>query len=687
MPKTPESREQLIKLLKLAAELEHQLLCAYLITAYTVKQDETEFSTGLSDSQREFMFEDGRGVFGNGPRIVLIEVAVQEMLHLALVSNLLAAVSCEPRDDIPFFARQNFPLTPKYMRERFGYNQPGKNECDNAWIGVWEFNLESMRGWEWFENFDETTFDGPVYSGESTCDATDAKSFIDDDMEISTLVELYQAIARAFVELGDKEKLDDGHPLFCGNRERQIETPADDETAGKFHPEPVPDVLKVPEEARQELSGFPFEWALMQEITDVTGAIDAINVIVVQGEASEEDADEEDDWDVFIEEIWGRPPSELPSHKWLENADQESHFVRFQQVRSKLAIELNEDPKFSPGRKIHIFDNLNENSSDEEKLGFELAELFDDLYSLFVAMLYAAFRHPIPEASAASTDELITARYERITLAQTSMAIMLYMLSPLGNALPQVFSGVKGAGGQKLNIAPRFNYHRRDSDWDSLVVQFDHLAERALGLVDRLPDNEVWMQPNYTALKESGEIWPKLPLKVLVKEFVGLNARFVSQRLKNVKGNRPIRNSSGDLHSCMGLNECRGLDITGTAVRAGEGTCATAMPHTCASLNACNHQSMCGFDDQTVPGANKGAGSGGCNSPALPSARNTDQPNTPNGSSQIYAKAKGNVWRFARILFEERMDKAGIAYGPSRGPGGVGEDEFPGSDSSQTEVV
>ena len=322
------------------------------------------------------------------------------------------------------------------------------------------------------------------------------------------------------------------------------------------------------------------------------------------------------------------------------------------------------------------------NPSGHEKLGFELAELFDDLYSLFIAMLYATFRHPIPVATSMNREELIVARYERITLAQTSMAIMLYMVSPFGNALPQVFSGVKGPGGQKLNIAPRFNYRRRDPSWDSLVIQFGHLAERALGLVDRLPDIEVWMQPNYTALKGSGEIWPKLPLKVVVEEFVGLNASFISQRLKNVKGNRPVRNSLGDLHSCMGLNECRGLDITGTAAQAGEGSCATAIPHTCANLNACKHQSMCGVGDQTVPGANAGARSGGCNSPALPSAQNTNQPNIPGGNSDIFNRAKGNVWRHARILFETRMNEAGITYGPSRGPGGVGGDEFPGSSDS-----
>lgn len=668
-PRTPETREQLIRLLQLAAELEHQLLCAYLFTSYTVKQDDSEGGFAAADAdpsspgakQRQFMFQQFAGNFGAGPRIVLIDVAVQEMLHLTLVSNLLSAITCQPKEDVPFFSRVNFPLTPQYLRDRFGYNKP----CVNAWIGHWPFDLDAIRGWEWFEDFEEGPFTGPQYVGSETCDEADPddEHFIDPEMEVSTLVELYQSIARGFVALGELEVLPDGKRLFCGNREQQVET---ESTSPRGE---VPNFLELPRAGRSELTGWPPEWDLLREINTTFEAIDAIHTIVVQGEG-----DTLDVWAKFIRTL-GYNPDALPSADRLRQSI--SHHKRFMEVRVALEELVTEDPAFRPGRLVHVFER--KGATPAQKLGFELSELFDDLYSTFMAMLSATFRHPIPDGSRSSTEALITARYERITLAQTSLAAMLYTLSPFGNALPQIASGHTKADGESLGIGPCFNFRVCSFDWDSLIVQFDHLSRRALGLVDRLPDQQVWLQPNYLEAIEPDKHWPRMPLKDFVRNFVGLNLQFIASRLRHVRGNRPIVNSQGDLHSCMGLNECRGLDINGAAAQAGEGSCATAIPHTCATLNACNQQSMCGFDDQDVPGVNIGANSGGCNSPALPSARNTNGNNTPSGIPEIFERAQGNVWRHARILFEKRMKEQGIPFGPSRGPAGVGGDDFPGS--------
>ena len=51
-------------------------------------------------------------------------------------------------------------------------------------------------------------------------------AIIDNELEISTLVELYQAIAEGIVNLGVLEKLPDGKRLFCGNKESQFNTQA-----------------------------------------------------------------------------------------------------------------------------------------------------------------------------------------------------------------------------------------------------------------------------------------------------------------------------------------------------------------------------------------------------------------------------------------------------------------------------
>ena len=79
-----ETRAELVSLLSEAAELEHGLVCSYLFTAFTLKEPEAE---GLTPLQAEAV---GRW------REVLTSVALEEMLHLALVSNLLTAVGAAP---------------------------------------------------------------------------------------------------------------------------------------------------------------------------------------------------------------------------------------------------------------------------------------------------------------------------------------------------------------------------------------------------------------------------------------------------------------------------------------------------------------------------------------------------------------------------------------------------------------
>lgn len=90
------TREELIYLLSRAAELEHGLACIYLFAAYSLKSDVSE--GGLTDEQAEMV---------RGWRRHLCSVAVEEMLHLAQVSNLLTAIG-----GAPHFRRTNFPLPP-----------------------------------------------------------------------------------------------------------------------------------------------------------------------------------------------------------------------------------------------------------------------------------------------------------------------------------------------------------------------------------------------------------------------------------------------------------------------------------------------------------------------------------------------------------------------------------------------
>ncbi len=88
-----EHREALIYTLGKAAELEHLIMLQYLYAAFSLKQGEAE---GLSAAGTAAVVRW---------RKALVGIAEQEMLHLALVQNLLTAVGGAPR-----LARPNFPV-------------------------------------------------------------------------------------------------------------------------------------------------------------------------------------------------------------------------------------------------------------------------------------------------------------------------------------------------------------------------------------------------------------------------------------------------------------------------------------------------------------------------------------------------------------------------------------------------
>lgn len=90
-------REELIFLLKEASELEHGLCCCYLFAAFSLKRNADE---GLTATEHEAVTRWERVISG---------VAVQEMLHLALASNLLTAIGA-----LPQLRRPNFPQRSKY---------------------------------------------------------------------------------------------------------------------------------------------------------------------------------------------------------------------------------------------------------------------------------------------------------------------------------------------------------------------------------------------------------------------------------------------------------------------------------------------------------------------------------------------------------------------------------------------
>ncbi|MBA3773071.1 MAG: hypothetical protein H0X13_11440 [Ramlibacter sp.] len=101
------SREHVFHLLAQAAELEHNILCSYLYAAFSLKRSTAE---GLPTQQLEAV---------NRWRSELMQVCVEEMVHLAQVSNLLLAVGSRPH-----LNRPNLP--PRGRRGQGARRGPGR---------------------------------------------------------------------------------------------------------------------------------------------------------------------------------------------------------------------------------------------------------------------------------------------------------------------------------------------------------------------------------------------------------------------------------------------------------------------------------------------------------------------------------------------------------------------------------
>jgi hypothetical protein len=94
------SRAELLSLLSEACELEHGLLCSYLYSAFSLKQDLAEGGFTWEQQQRIRLWA-----------AQIYAVAAEEMLHLATVWNLLASVG-----GTPYYYRPSFPVGAKYYR-------------------------------------------------------------------------------------------------------------------------------------------------------------------------------------------------------------------------------------------------------------------------------------------------------------------------------------------------------------------------------------------------------------------------------------------------------------------------------------------------------------------------------------------------------------------------------------------
>ena len=91
-------REELIYLLTEAAQFEHVVMCTYLYAQWSLKKDESE---GITAEERAAI---------DRWRTSIRSVALEEMLHLSLVNNLMAAFGATPH-----LSRPDFPIRQGYF--------------------------------------------------------------------------------------------------------------------------------------------------------------------------------------------------------------------------------------------------------------------------------------------------------------------------------------------------------------------------------------------------------------------------------------------------------------------------------------------------------------------------------------------------------------------------------------------
>lgn len=102
------TREELIPLLSCASELEHGLACTYLFAAYSLKNDASE--GGLTEAQAGIV---------RGWRQRIAASAVDKMLHLAQIANLLLALGATPHITYPSFSTSADPTRIDFTLEPF----------------------------------------------------------------------------------------------------------------------------------------------------------------------------------------------------------------------------------------------------------------------------------------------------------------------------------------------------------------------------------------------------------------------------------------------------------------------------------------------------------------------------------------------------------------------------------------
>jgi Ferritin-like len=220
-----EHREALIYMLCEAAELEHGIMCQYLFAAFSLKQRADE---GLTPEELEAVTRWRR---------TIAHVATEEMLHLALVQNVLSAIGMAPH-----LTRPNLPA-------------PAHHYPAGVTLTLVPFGERALQHFIFLERPEGMALEGaegidaPVHEAVPLMAAGDIVPQLQD---FATIGHLYRSIEHGLAHLADK--FGDRH-LFVGP-------------------------------PRAQATSAHFRWPELVAVTDRASAQRALDTILEQGEGA-----------------------------------------------------------------------------------------------------------------------------------------------------------------------------------------------------------------------------------------------------------------------------------------------------------------------------------------------------------------------------------------------------------------
>ena len=220
-----EHREALIYMLCQAAEVEHGIMCQYLFAAFSLKQREDE---GLGPEELEAV---------TSWRRTIAHVAAEEMLHLALVQNVLSAIGAAPH-----LTRPNLPA-------------PARHYPAGVTLTLVPFGEPALQHFLYLERPEGMALEGASGIDAPLHEAVPLPAEVDivpQLQDFATIGHLYRSIEQGLAHLAEK----------FGERNLFVGPP------------------------RAQATSSDFRWSELVAVTDLASAQQALDTILEQGEGA-----------------------------------------------------------------------------------------------------------------------------------------------------------------------------------------------------------------------------------------------------------------------------------------------------------------------------------------------------------------------------------------------------------------